>query len=256
MIVSFAIDASFPNVYEGFGNYFKTMPSLPIISDALLDPEFPIRGYQSPAKLIFREDDFDLTARIRRGRFYQLTNGAQPFPRPVFRQIAGEVMDGASERNGFVYESYQQPANVAPAKLVALGSANTLWRVALPPERISTGELLFVLKARHSFGILPELDPAAIPEIGREKVIDTLDQLADVAYRGSPSSIADRARDAAQWCLATWAKDQFTDLSLFEDDLGRVIKEIEKRLQREAGRRDTMVTLKAAAVLQRFHSWS
>ena len=95
MIVSFAIDASFPNVYEGFGNYFKTMPSLPIISDALLDPEFPIRGYQSPAKLIFREDDFDLTARIRRGRFYQLTNGAQPFPRPVFRQIAGEVMDGA-----------------------------------------------------------------------------------------------------------------------------------------------------------------
>jgi hypothetical protein len=101
---------------------------------------------------------------------------------------------------------------------------------------------------------LPELDAAAVPEIGRAKVVETLDHLADVAYRGSPSSIADRARDAAQWCLAAWGNERFSDPSLFTEDLGPVISKIEKKLEQETGRRDTMVALKAVAVLQRFHS--
>jgi hypothetical protein len=249
------IDQQLAEVYESAGNYWRIKLPAPLITGALLDPPFPA-NFEQGNPHVFREDDFDLTARVRRGRFYSPCNGQLPSPVLVLPRLAGDAVEGQFQKSLLVYDDYQLSPITGIPKLVALGSYGSvsMWRVALPPERISTGELLFVLKARHNFGILPELDTAAVPESGRAKVTETLAQLVDIAYRGSPSSIADRARDAAQWCLATWAKGRFSELSLFEDDLGKVIEKIERNLEKETGKRDTMVALKVTAVLQRFHS--
>jgi hypothetical protein len=124
LIVRLGIDAAFPIIYEGFGNYFRTMSSEPLVSDVILDPELPISGVGRvrPSAAIFREDDFDLTARVRRGRLYQLAKLSQPSSQCVFRRLAGEVTDGSDGKSIFVYESYQLTQNAAAPRLLALGS--------------------------------------------------------------------------------------------------------------------------------------
>ncbi|THD10125.1 hypothetical protein B1806_09665 [Metallibacterium scheffleri] len=96
-------------------------------------------------------------------------------------------------------------------------------------EHIITGEWLVTLKARHALGVLPEVDRAKIPEIGRVKAIETIDTLINAAYRESPESIVDRARAAAQWCFATWAAAKFKDDRLLTSDLAQLATEVEKR---------------------------
>jgi hypothetical protein len=65
--------------------------------------------------------------------------------------------------------------------------------------------------------------------VGREKVIETLDTLTDAAHRESPGSIIDRARDAAQWSLATWAASEFCDIESLREDLGGIIQKIKAK---------------------------
>jgi hypothetical protein len=169
------IDQQFGEIYESLGNYWRIKLPLPIITGATLDPVLPFRFGANPhITYVFREDDFDFTARIRRGRFYVPAQGQCPSQEYVLPRLAGDSIEGAFEKLLFVYDEYQLSPSATPPKLVALGSAESLWQVASPPERISTGELLFVLKARHNFGILTDVDEEKIPEAGRAKAIETL----------------------------------------------------------------------------------
>jgi len=96
-------------------------------------------------------------------------------------------------------------------------------------ERIITGEFLFTLKARHTLGILPELNSDALPENGKEKAIETFEKLVDSANRETPGSIVDRARDATQWCLGTWAADRWNDDTLKQKDLKDLADYVDKK---------------------------
>ncbi len=213
------IDEPFGDAYESVGNFWRAILPSPTISDAVLDPTVPVefRGASTRPNCIFREDDFNPVARTRRGRFYVLAPGPQPSERAVMpfpigaHILLGHVQTGQMTKMLVVYDQFQLAANTKPLGLVALGSAESLWQVILMPERISTGEFLFTLKARRSFSILPELDHQKIPERGRAKVAETVQKLIDAAHRESPESIVDRARGAAQSCLATWVSTQFSD---------------------------------------------
>jgi hypothetical protein len=204
-----------------------------MLSDTIMEPTLPVE-FAIPiqgSRCIFREDDFNSVARIRRGRFYEIANSQQPLeqwslPHPGEYYNNPKRGDGLYRKTLTIYDQYQLGSNIEPPKLVALGSAESLWQVIYKPERISTGELLFTLRARHAFGILPELERASIPEEGRDKVIETLEKLKDAAYRESPASVIDRARDAAQWCLATWAASNSEDPLLLHEDLGPLIKRL------------------------------
>src|SRR5580704_6900601 len=216
------IDNQFFYVYHDVGNYFREIVPPPILCEALFDPGSAVEFSMDLqfAAHVFREDDFDPTARLRRGRFYQRANLPQPSQHGVLPRTAEDYEGLPRPRNLFVFNQYQLPSNVRPPQSVALGSAESVWRVVSRPERISTGEFLFVLKARHSFGVLPELDQASMPEWGKKKAIETVEKLTDAAHRESPSSIIDRARDAAQSCLGTWAAAKFQDETLTTADLG------------------------------------
>jgi hypothetical protein len=238
------IDQQMAEVYDSAGNYWRIVLPAPIVTGAFIDPPLPATRdtLRDRDWSMFREDHFDPVARIRRGRFYAAALGQRPSPQRVLPRNAGDIIGGHFEKSLFVYDEYHSYPPTAVPKLVALGTLDSfaLWQVASPPERISTGELLFVLRARHNFGILPELDIFAVPEIGRAKITETLERLTDAAQRDSPSSIIDRARDAAQCTLATWAADKSADRNFLTYDLGQIIRQTEKE-KRTAARAAEMV---------------
>jgi hypothetical protein len=241
------IDQQLAEVYESAGNYWRIKLPPPLVTGAILDPSLP-PDFGQGLQHIFREDDFDLTARIRRGRFYRPSHGQLPSMENVLPRLADDTILRTFQKSLFVYDDYQLSPITGVSKLVALGSYGSvsMWQVAAPPERISTGELLFVLKARHNFGILPEVEQTLVPEQGRAKVLETLSKLTDAAHRESPGSIIDRARDAAQWCLATWAALEFGDTGLLREDLGPLLEKL--------GEKREMVAFKAAEIVRRLHS--
>ncbi|MBO0732961.1 MAG: hypothetical protein J2P49_01295 [Methylocapsa sp.] len=127
-----------------------------------------------------------------------------------------------------------------------MGVSDSLWRI-LGSEKIITGEYLVTLKARHTLGVLPELNSNIVPKRGREKAIETFEKLVDSAYRETPGSIVDRARDAAQWCLGTWADG--TNELLLHKDLGDLIASIDKRVNDKP-----TIILSASRIVARLHA--
>jgi hypothetical protein len=71
-----------------------------------------------------------------------------------------------------------------------------------------------------------------VPETGRNGVLETVNALTDSIYRESPSSVVDRARDAAQTCLSVWARARWDDTNWFVHDLGPLIKRVLGRGER------------------------
>jgi hypothetical protein len=211
------------------------------------------------ATLIFREDDFDAVTRLRRGRFYKPSGDSRPsqqyaWPHPVHGGIHGSsspvaTATGAVERRLHVFE----PALLTPSdQVVVIGDKASCWRV-LGAERIITGDYLVTLKARHALGILPELDVQKIPEIGRAKAVETYEALVDSAYRAGPVSVVDRARDAAQWFLATWIADLQGENALLHDDLSPLVNRIEKIYENDKANKPEMV-LSIGRTIARLHA--
>lgn len=249
-----AIDISTLNVYEEmYGTLVLILPppfisvAAPVEPDASVRTQFDLRD----AKHVFREDSFDPVTRIRRGRFYECTSGPYPatrFTAPDPRCPGG----GLWEKRLFIFDQVQQSPLVSAwsaHRTVMLGSTESVWRM-LSVERISTGEWLVTLKARHALGVLPEIDQAKIPEAGRTKAIETIDTLINAAYRESPESIVDRARAAAQWCFATWAAAKFKDGGLLTSELAPLADVVEKR----SGMSKPDVSIWTARGLARLHS--
>ena len=251
------IDNNTHDIYQASnGVWTSVWPATPILSVAA----FVASGKESPAfdhdltnaKVVFREDSFDPITRIRRGRFYESSNYTRPtqkfvLPHPLYgtRGSMTSLEDGRCERNLYIFVQAQ---NHPPTNAVIIGSDESRWRV-LSTERIVSGEYLVTLKARHALGILPELNAEAIPEIGREKATETYNILVDSAYRETPGSIIDRARDAAQWFLGTWYAEKMNgDNKYLKKDLGDIIEKIEK----EYGSLKIIVC--AARIVARLHS--
>jgi len=247
------IDQQSGDIYESYGNYWRIISPAPILFSAILNPKLPVQFEEAHqiSRYIFREDDFDPVVRVRRGRFYERAQTQQPSDQFTLPNPAGEYFDAPRRGDGlyrkslFSYDFYQLTPNTPSVKFVALGTPESLWRVVARPERVSTGEFLFMLKARNAFGVLPELNVAVIPELGRNKVIETLETLTDAAHRADPNSVIDRARDATQCCLATWAAEKFEDSGLLTKDLGAMVKKIEK---------DKWTATRAAEVVRVLHS--
>src|SRR4051812_41322717 len=185
------IDQQFFTICHDAGIAFREIFPAPSLFEALFEPDgstqFSLDLHRT--KMIFREDSFDPTTRIRRGRFYERAALPQPSSQPVLPRTVEDYERLARPRDLFVFDQYQFTPNSQLPKFIALGNVDSIWRVLSRPERMSTGEFLFVLKARHNLGILPEIDDPSVPERGRAKVVETLEKLADAAHRESPGSI-------------------------------------------------------------------
>lgn len=106
------------------GNKFYLLTQTPIISSAVIirdkkysDEELKLMlinssiespNFSYPELLSFREDSFDPTTRIRRGRFYQLSKG-NPFQNPEF--IFNFSSSFINKRTLYTYDPHMSDLN-------------------------------------------------------------------------------------------------------------------------------------------------
>lgn len=248
------IDRSTHDIYESSnGVWYSVWPATPVVSVAtFVDPGRDSPAFENDldrAGMVFREDSFDPVTRIRRGRFYNSSGDSRPsqqdsLPHPVYGNRGsgpGPTAGGRIERWLFIFDQLQCGP---PQKMAAIGSSESLWRV-LGAERITTGEYLVTLKARHALGVLPELNPDAVPNVGRTKAIETYEKLVDSAYRETPGSIVDRARDVAQWFLDSSLADARDGKGLSCKDLEDLIKQIKDKKELTASAAEAIRLLHA-----------
>ncbi len=232
-------------VYEGDGSYGHAIwPAPPMLAIATVmktpgeTSKIPKSNFLNEAPFIFREDSFDSVTRIRRGRLYEAQK-LRPTqwrvqPHPAYPREEWEASFNRGELDKRLYGFQSWPAfrelawRGATSTLIALGTteAYTLWRV-VDIERIATGEDLLTLRSRSALGVLPELDPAKVPESERSKVLETIDRLSNSAYRAGPEDVVESARAAVQWCLGVWLAARKNDPTLLKEDLGSLAKMLE-----------------------------
>jgi hypothetical protein len=229
---SIGLDDSLNDIYENVANLWRAVwPTPMVFQAAFVEPGET--AVLSDRTLIFREDSFDATTRIRRGRLYEPAprqgNQSWALPHPAYGSLGSMIKTehGTVERNLRLFDQYQRPIKPLDRNL-AIGAPDSVWRV-LAADRISTGETLVTVKAARSFGIIPQVNPESVPKDGRAGVLETVGALTEAIYRESPSSIVDRARDAAQSCLAVWAQKGWDDESWLAHDLGQLIKRVVAR---------------------------
>ena len=218
------IETSAGVVYEPGAGYWREVWLPPVVSMAAFitgDQKAPVALPElAQAPHVFREDSFDATTRIRRGRFYRRTGDPNPT-----RARRYEGQDTHPWLQSFVAEDSRPTA-----PLVAIGVEDSLWRI-LSTERISTGEWLVTLKARGGAGLLPDVDADKVPELGRVEVVKAVDHMVDVAHRETPGSIVDVARNTAALLMGVCAAGLETDANkqgeIRHKDLGKVCAHFE-----------------------------
>lgn len=253
-MLSLGIDRQRGFVYEGNGTYGHAIWPSPVVTSAKFwfASDGPREAEKSTDSLRdscrFREDFFDPISRVRRGRFY-FAGGTQPQvwyvqPHPGMSSVRSsegidlhlETFFSQPVRSAFEFDGRNLP-------LVLLGQDErfTLWSI-LSIEAISTGEDLVTLKARSSFGILPELDDSKIPQEYRSAVQSNFDALLDEVYRAAPTSVIDRARDTASQVLLAYLATERNQLT----DLAKQARELE-----QSGK---IVPASAAKIIARLHA--
>lgn len=191
------------------------------------------------AKFIFREDSFDPVTRIRRGRLYEAANSrpqfwrAQAHPAYPEEAVAARANGGWLRKDIYAFQawpSFRELGGSLNTALIALGTAEayTLWRV-VDIERIVTGEDLITLRARNSLGVLPELNQAAIPQDGRDKLKEVIERLTNSAYRAGPEDVIESARAATQWCLAMHLANRNNNPEILKKDIGELTSLLENK---------------------------
>lgn len=183
----------------------------------------------------FREDSYDPVSRVRRGRFCCGDGSPQPQRWRVSRHPEDPRDFAAPDIHGFsksletfygnpIWHKYIKGQKELPVVLLGVDDRYTMWNI-ISVETISTGEDLVTLKARNSFGVLPELIESAIPEAFFNKIGDTVHHFVDEVRRASPVSVIDRARDVIVYALLA-----YFDLNKEKtEDLGRLVKLLEGR---------------------------
>lgn len=235
------IDESANLIYEGREDLGRGVWPTPFIAEARIVPvgSDPIAEtrYQTlyEVKFVFREDEFDPRSGIRRGRFYK-NDGQQPrnwmvLPHPgnpLEVSYVGKLVPGSKSLATFssfslLGEVLSKMLPRQPLVLLGAGDRFTIWTIADVEISVMREEVV-VLKARRTFGALPEILEVEIPEARRKTVIEKLEKLSVEIFRAGPESIIDRARDAASAMLGTYVEQK--GIAEFKLDLEKLINKI------------------------------
>ncbi len=213
-MINIGIDRDIGIVYEGDGHYHgrSVWPS-PVITPAKFtdsrDGKLEAHCSSDRGGCRFREDSFDPVTRIRRGRFYFNDKG-QPVSWPGLCHHSGLPVEGLESQsletfygNPIWHKHLNEGKHPLPLVLLGVGDRFTVWTI-LSVEAISTGEDLVTLKARSSFGILPEIQQNKIPKEFWIKFNEELDNFSGEVHRSSPVSVIDRAREVATLALLAY----------------------------------------------------
>ncbi len=257
-MLNIGIDTNQGLVYEGSGNYGRAVWPAPNITPArfVYELEGSLSGEQNSdtrtAAIRFREDFYDPTTRIRRGRFYTAGGSqpvqwfVQPHPAMPFEMATKNQKELTKTLETYfgnpVWYKYFQGKQQHPIVLLGIEDRFTVWTL-VNVEAISTGEDLVTLKARESLGILPRLDFERVQSSSRKSLSDSLDAFVDEARRSAPVSVIDRARDAASQALISYFDTSGSEAK----DLGRLTARLEKEEKR-------VIAASACKIIARLHA--
>ncbi len=234
------IDRDFGLVYEGIRGHGRPVVPTPVTAPAALvsegdfSPQLPPSYALKQAQMLFREDSFDAVTRARRGRLYY-ADAARPQTWAVPHHSG--LNDMRSELVG----------RGRPLLVIGSDASYTIWTIA-SIEGTSVGEFLLTLRGRQTFGVLPELDMAAIPAACRKAVTEAVSKLGDEIFRAGPGSIVDRARDAASAVLSGYLQN------LGVVGPGKELAELIDNLKSLEGAQRKRVASAAADIVRLFHS--
>lgn len=237
------IDPQTGLIYEGSGKPELPVLPLPTVTQAQLieKPEdwksLPGGLTADPFRWVFREDSFDASTRIRRGRLYQPNGGAQPSIYHVARHPYDPESSSSNvgirirkELNAYVscHELFNKPRK-GLGSTMALGDSRSAsgWRI-LQSEMLANRAVMVTLKSLSSYDILPEIDIAKIKEEYRPQVAQAIERVLDSAFRESPISVVDHCRDALAVILARWITQNGGDPKALSDDLAKLAGTVEK----------------------------
>jgi hypothetical protein len=235
-MINIGIETNDGLVYEVDGSRGHPVWPTPVITNAKFAfPDESLKAAKPSAfGYRFREDSFDPVSRIRRGRFYCSDNGPQPrnimvanHPARPFESIAPDIHGWPKSLEVFngvsIWQSFVKDRQKLPLVLLGVDDRYTVWTI-INVEAVSSGEDLFTLKGRNSFGILPYIKKSKIPEEFQAKLDEVLNTFADEVHRSAPASVIDRARDVASQALLAY----FRLRGLEAQDLGKLINKLEK----------------------------
>ena len=253
-MLGIGIDRDFGLVYEGNRAHGRPVVPTPVTAPAALvsegdfSPQLPPSYALEQAQMLFREDSFDAVTRARRGRLYY-ADAARPQTWAVPHHSGLNDM-----RSVFPFSSLNTPAKLKelvgrgqPLLVIGNDASYTIWTIA-SIEGTSVGEFLLTLRGRQTFGVLPELDMAAIPAACRKAVTEAVSKLGDEIFRAGPGSIVDRARDAASAVLSGYLQN----LGIVGP--GKELAELIDKLNSLEGVQRKRIASAAADIVRLFHS--
>ena len=245
-MITLGIDDNGSDVYEG-GAWLHAIyppPMLMPISFGLADtPPAPSQALDiTLTQYIFREDSFDPTSRIKRGRVYirseQRDCGVYPHPARLSEVNTHARGNGIFNKRLIVFYPYQIVPNLRPTTskqvVVMLGTEgiHSTWLV-VNFEKIYTGEELLTLRSTKAFGALPTIKTDLIPESGKARVLQTSEKLSSELNKATPESVIDRTRELMVAVLTTYLQSknivaQGNDLAVLANKLD-LLKPQEKK---------------------------
>jgi hypothetical protein len=185
-------------VYEGnayFLNAVYPRPSLSgVVVDSVTQTGAEIFAHVNPSSSpLSREDSFDPTTRIRRGRFYipESPNIRQWPANQVKHYPYAQPTTGTPLQYDMEAYGPLQPERPGVKSVVFLGGVNyaTAWHI-IAAERLFNAETLFTLKSTNTLGTLPDIIENALPADRRKHILEGLAKVADVMKASGISSEA------------------------------------------------------------------
>ena len=208
-------------VYEASSNYGYPIWPSPVLLQVVIateeDQVFTAAKHNdlSPRSMLFREDAYDSSSRVRRGRLYEARDSifvewhVYPHPAIVNEDSKTDINVGTLTKYVYAFSSFRlRPwleRNQVHRPIFVLGAENgfTIWTL-VNIETSATGDELVVLRARKSIGALPHLDREVISRAGGKSVLDLVGKLEEELFRAGPESIVDRSREAATAVLSKY----------------------------------------------------
>jgi len=163
---------------------------------------------------IFVDDAYDPASRVRKGRIYKHHGDSQPSEWHVYPHPAKDERTNAQGMVSKSLMTFSQFSlwselrnNQIQSPLVVLGNRYqfTVWSV-IDVESSVSGETVVYLKARKTFGALPQVDYSKIIESCRDLVREKLNTLADDIHTAGPESVVDRSREALTAIFSAYAQ--------------------------------------------------
>lgn len=248
-------------VYEAASNYgHPVWPSPRLLQVKIypctVDVLIPAQNSEFDGNsILFREDTYNTSSRVRRGRLYKAGESVQSewqvYPHP---QNPMEIQEAAQQKGtlqkrvycfrSFRLHQYLKDSKIEePILVLGVGSGYSIWAL-VDIETSATGDELVTLKARKNIGALPKLNRELVLAEGGKNALSFIQKLEDEIGRAGPEPIVNAAREAATAILSAYLQHR-KQIAAAKDIAD---------LAEKAGEMKLEIVANSARILGRYHA--